>query len=223
MKLQMIVVFIMSVIFSTALFSSDSVPYRKSRYINDYASVINDKNAGEIMLLLKRFEKRTGIEASILTIGSASDYTAGKEGVDVLAANAINEWKLENNGILLLVAVADRRLKVELGQALAESGEEKFQEIINNVIVPYFKAGDYSAGIYEGAKAMTQSFSSHRNSSKTQGPELLIFILIGGAVLLFAIAGISFIWGRNKTRKQLVKQPADSGKKGYGGGAVGDW
>ncbi|PKL91086.1 MAG: hypothetical protein CVV21_09850 [Candidatus Goldiibacteriota bacterium HGW-Goldbacteria-1] len=220
MRLRIAVAFIIFIIFSTALFSSDSVPYRKSRYINDYASVINDKNAGEIMLLLKRFEKRTGIEASILTIGSASDYTAGKEGVDILAANALSEWKLEQGGILMLVAVNDRRLKVELGQTLAESGEKKFQEIINNVIVPYFKAGDYSAGIYEGAKAMTESFSSH---GKTKGPEFLVFILIGGAALLFALAGISFMLGKNKTKKQFVKQPVDSEKKGYGGGAVGNW
>jgi len=223
MKFRLINAIIISLSISVLLSASDSVPYRKSRYINDYASVINDKNAGEIMLLLKKFEKRTGIEASILTIGSSSDYTAGKEGVDALAANALSEWKLKKGGILLLVAVNDRRLKVELGQALAESGEEKFQEIINNVIVPYFKAGDYSAGIYEGAKAMTQSFSSHRNGSKTQGPELLVFILIGGAVLLFALAGISFVLGRDKTGKQFIKQSVESEKKGYGGGSVGNW
>ncbi|MBN2755076.1 MAG: TPM domain-containing protein [Candidatus Goldbacteria bacterium] len=220
MKLRLAAAAAVFLLFAPVIFSTDSVPYRKSRYLNDYASVINDKNAGEIMLLLKRFEKKTGIEASVLTIGNASDYAAGSEGVDFLAARALSEWKLQESGILLLVAVNDRRLKVELGRNLAESGEQKFQEIINNVILPYFKAGDYSAGIYNGAKAMTEAFS---RQGGVKGPQLLVFSLIGGALFLFLLAGVSFIAGKNKERKQPAGVPENNGKKTYGGGAVGRW
>ncbi len=220
MKARLISAVLIFLVFFCALHASDMVPYRKSRYINDYAGVINDKNARDIMLLLKKFEQKTGIESSVLTIGRAADYSAGKEGIDMLASQALAEWRLEDSGILLVVAVSDRRLKIELGRLVDETGWDKSREIIDNTIIPYFKSGDYSTGIYEGAKAMTVAF---KPSVKSQKPDMLIYFLLGGALLFFAAAGISFAVSKAKKPKQNFTAQPKTGRKGYGGGAVGSW
>jgi len=220
MKLRFVSAVLFFCVFLCTLYASDMVPYRKSRYINDYASVINDKNARDIMLLLKKFEQKTGIESSILTIGRTADYSAGKEGIDMLASQALAEWQLDDSGILLVVAVSDRRLKIELGRSVDETGWDKSREIIDNTIIPYFKSGDYSTGIYEGAKAMTVAF---KPSIKAKKPDMLIYFLLGGAALFFAAAGISFTVSRGKKPRQKFTAKSDAGRKGYGGGAVGSW
>lgn len=223
MKARFIPAALIFVIFSCALYASDMVPYRKSRYINDYAGVINDKNARDIMLLLKKFEQKTGIESSILTIERAADYSAGKEGIDMLASQALVEWRLDDLGILLVIAVSDRRLKIELGRSVDENGWDKSREIIDSAIIPYFKSGDYSTGIYEGAKAMTAAFKPSVKSNKAKKPDMLIYFLLGGAALFFAAAGISFAVSRAKKPRQNFTAKAETGRKGYGGGAVGSW
>lgn len=64
--------------------------------------------------------KKTGIEAVVVTINSIGDYQTGDATIEAFATNLFNTWgighKKENNGVLILVAVKDRKARIELGK-----------------------------------------------------------------------------------------------------------
>ena len=77
------------------------------------------------------------------------------DSIENFSINTAKKWKLgqadKDNGALLVVAIDERALRIEVGYGL-EGTLTDMQNglIIRNVIVPYFKSGDYGAGITEG-------------------------------------------------------------------------
>ena len=114
--------------FFTNVFALD-VPALQGR-VNDYANVISKNDEQQINEYLTNVENQTGIQIAVLTIPSL---------------------KGEDNGALLLVAMEERELRIEVGYGLEGLlTDAKCGLIIRNVIIPEFKDGDYSGGIKKG-------------------------------------------------------------------------
>ena len=129
------------------------VPQLNGR-VNDYASIIDDDTKTEIESYLEALESQTGIQLAVLTIPSL-------EGDDIasFALRVCEKWQLgqkdKDNGGLLLAALEEHSLRIEVGYGLEESlTDAKCGLIIRNVIVPEFKNGNYSQGILNGIKNM---------------------------------------------------------------------
>ncbi|MGE5458324.1 MAG: TPM domain-containing protein, partial [Methanococcaceae archaeon] len=125
--------------------SLNGMPEPTNNYVNDYANVITDANKESIKSMLKSVESQTKTEIVVVTINSVSDYRnvpetetvdysindgitttvtsdepAGTtESIEEFALDLFNTWgigdKEKNNGILILVAVEDRRCRIQLG------------------------------------------------------------------------------------------------------------
>lgn len=134
--------------FFTNLFALD-VPALQGR-VNDYANVISKNDEQQINEYLTNVENQTGIQIAVLTIPSLKGEDIAAYGVKVA-----EKWKLgqkgEDNGTLLLVAMEERELRIEVGYGLEGLlTDAKCGLIIRNVIIPEFKDGDYSGGIKKG-------------------------------------------------------------------------
>lgn len=99
---------------------------------------------------LEAFEKSKGAQIFVLVVP-----TTGEDGIDQYARRVYDQWQLGrekiDDGILLVVAKDDRRLRIEVGYGL-EGAVTDLQagRIIREFITPYFAKNDYSAGIQEG-------------------------------------------------------------------------
>lgn len=134
--------------FFANLFALD-VPALQGR-VNDYANVISKNDEQQINEYLTNVENQTGIQIAVLTIPSLKGEDIAAYGVKVA-----EKWKLgqkgEDNGALLLVAMEERELRIEVGYGLEGLlTDAKCGLIIRNVIIPEFKDGDYSGGIKKG-------------------------------------------------------------------------
>jgi uncharacterized protein len=66
----------------------------------------------------------------------------------------------ENNGVLLLVSVKDRKARIELGAGYGRRRDSDASRIMNNKIVPYFRKGQYAKGIIEGTEGLIKEFGN---------------------------------------------------------------
>ena len=127
-------------------------------YINDFAGLLNARDKANVEALFTGLKQVHGIEATVVTIDSISDYNTGDATIESFATSLFNTWgigdKEKNNGILLLVAVGDREVRIEVGSGYENSQNANMKEVINEHILPSFRSGNFSQGIYRGSRAI---------------------------------------------------------------------
>jgi uncharacterized protein len=118
--------------------------------IVDQANVISADARASIETKLIDLEAKSGIQLVVATVNSLE----GQE-IEPYANQLFRNWKLgekaKNNGVLLLVAPNERRVRIEVGYGLEGTLTDALAKvIISNAITPRFKAGDFSGGIARG-------------------------------------------------------------------------
>ena len=187
------------------------IPYLTGR-VNDNAQIMTAEAIHSLSEKLRLHEEGTTNQVVVLTLRSLEG-----ESIDDFAYRVFNEWKLgqkgKDNGVLIVVVPDDRKMRIEVGYGLeANLSDVLASRIIQNVMAPRFREGDYSGGITEGALAVIEileggdaqgltDLSNIEESSTTglsglESPDLSIMerILIGafifGLIGLFTVLGI---------------------------------
>src|SRR5499426_3940058 len=118
--------------------------------IVDQANIIPADTRAALESKLADLEQKSGIQLVVATVSSL-------EGQDIepYANELFRSWKLgektKNNGVLLLVAPNERRVRIEVGYGLEKTLTDALSKvIIANAITPRFKAGDFSGGVSRG-------------------------------------------------------------------------
>lgn len=150
--------FIIWLLPAAAVSAQSSYPTADDLYVNDYANVISSADEAQIRDLLAEYEAGNGVQMTVLTVRSISEYNTGDAIIEQFATNLFNEWGVgqasRNDGVLFLVAVEDRELRIELGSAYGVAFDRRMQRIIDQIIIPYFRQDNYSLGIHEGSRAI---------------------------------------------------------------------
>ena len=120
----------------------------------DQAGVMSAESRADVETKSKELEDKSGIQLVVATVTSLQ----GSE-VETYANELFRFWKLgeaqKNNGVLLLVAPNEHKVRIEVGYGLEGTLTDALSSvIIANVIVPRFKANDYSGGIERGVDAI---------------------------------------------------------------------
>jgi len=168
------------------------VPPLKGR-VNDYAGMMSPATERLLEATLQRFEEAESTQIVVLTIP-----TLAGDALEDFSIRVAEQWKIgrkeRDNGAILVVAKAERKLRIEVGYGLegrltdAVSGR-----IIRNVIAPEFKAGRFEQGIISGVNAMIQvvqgEFEGVQGGRHTPRPDtgagsavfflIVLFFLIG--------------------------------------------
>src|SRR5260370_28488326 len=118
--------------------------------IVDQADIIPAATRSTIEPRLADLETKSGIQLVVATVNSLD----GEE-IEPYANELFRSWKLgektKNNGVLLLVAPKERRVRIEVGYGLEGTLTDALSKvIITNAIAPRFKTGDYGDGVTRG-------------------------------------------------------------------------
>ena len=133
-----------------------------SAYVNDYAGVLQSGIKTQTEDLIAKVEKETNSEIAVAIVSSLEGVS-----VEEYAVTLFEKWgvgkKKEDNGVLLLVAIEDRKLRIEVGYGLEGTITDlEAGNIIDDVIVPKFKQNDYSTGVYDGVVAIANQIYAEK-------------------------------------------------------------
>jgi len=137
-------------------------------YVNDYAHMISGSARAKLEEELKSFEQSDSTQLVILTIPSLEGEPPEDFGIRVVEA-----WKLgqarKDNGILLLVSRDDRKMRIEVGRGLEGRLTDLMAgRIIDLVIKPWFKRGDFDGGFAAGIASL---IDATRGEFKSEGED----------------------------------------------------
>ncbi|MBB6479295.1 TPM domain-containing protein [Spirochaeta isovalerica] len=147
--------FILSTAFLLLLpLGAQNIPELKG-YVNDYAGVISSSEEREITSLLSSLEKSTSAQIAVLTVDDLQGYD-----IESFSIKTADQWKLgqkgQDNGILILLSMAEKKVRIEVGYGLEGSmTDAKSGYIIRNIIIPEFQKGNFGTGLYKGAEAVS--------------------------------------------------------------------
>ena len=136
-----------------SLFALD-VPKRPEGYVSDYAKLLSDSTRGRLEQALRDFEDKTGNQVLVATFPRLEGEVL--ENYSIRLAQA---WKPgrkgKDNGVILVIFKEDRKVRIEVGYGLEGVLTDALCKlIIENEIVPRFRAGDYDGGIERAVTAI---------------------------------------------------------------------
>lgn len=184
-------------------------------YVNDYAQVITDDVEQYIADRSRQLNSLSGSQIVITAIDSLDGAA-----IEDYSYKLANEWEIgdkdKDNGILILLAVSERKIRIEVGRGLEGAlNDAKAGRYIDNYAIPYFKDDDFSTGIYNLYNALLNEVCIEYNieSIETDIPQEEDEDLdIGTIILIISFIIIFFIgWGT----KNHGRGP---GGPGFGGG-----
>jgi uncharacterized protein len=189
--------------------------------------------------------KEEQIALFVVTIPSLSSYEASALGIEGYATALFDHWGIgsqeRNHGMLLLVSAGDRKARIELGAGFERNYDSQSADIMQSLIIPSFKRGDFSTGIVDGARGL-DAMARGLQLPKATAPWWFLPAIIGAAVLLGFVIFNLFKTGRSGWAWALIafiavilffvlRSAARSGGSGGGfgggssggGGATGSW
>src|SRR6266852_3140884 len=129
------------------------VPEFHERVI-DQSRTLSPQELQSLESTLAQFERETSNQVVVLIVSSLQGESMEEYSLRVAEKNKFGK-KERNNGILLLIAKDDRKLRIEVGYGLEGALPDAVaDQIIRHVIVPHFREGDYFAGISAGIDAI---------------------------------------------------------------------
>ena len=206
--------FVVVACFAANLFGQMKFPKtpKPGQLVQDYAGIISDEDNKAIREIQFKTFEQFDTPIVVVTISSKAEFKAEGEGIERVAHELFDRWqigkriedgKLINQGILLLVSVGDRKARIELGADWGHRWDNRCDEIMQRSIVKRFKKGDYSGGILEGVKKLAAMAESDPKSSPSLSlfenmdeplnqvspiPKLWAYLGIGAGLLVMLLA-----------------------------------
>ena len=145
------------------------VPYLQGR-VTDNAEILTPAAAERIRNLLQAHETRTTNQLAVLTISSLEGQS-----IEDYAIAVFDTWKLgqkgKDNGVLVLIAPGERRMRIEVGYGLeGRLTDLEAGRIIRNIMAPRFKSNDFDGGIEQGVRAIVGQIEGTADISQKDAP-----------------------------------------------------
>ena len=212
---------------------ADDIPARPPAPVVDLAGIIDDSVKAKLNRYMRELEQKTTAQMAILTIKSLE----GQPLEDLSITVAHDKWKLgqkgKDNGVLMMVALKDRKYRIEVGYGLEGILPDSLVGGIGRqYLVPYFKKGDYSGGIYAAALVIANKIAdeagvkisglpavTQTQPSKAQKRSSGFF---GKIISLLIFLVVFFIFIRNpRSFLALMLLSSMGGRRGHWGGSGG--
>jgi len=192
----------------------------------DQANVLPAETSAAIERKLADLESRSGIQLVVATVSSLQ----GQE-IEPYANELFRNWKLgektKNNGVLLLVAPNEHRVRIEVGYGLEGTLTDALSKVIvANAMAPRFKAGDFGGGISRGIDDIITVLTTDASDwqkrpslrlDNEQSTEPLNWVLVAGLIglVILLIVSPGFRWFFFNVALNIL---FSSGRSGSGGG-----
>jgi uncharacterized protein len=189
----------------------------------DQAGVMTAASRSDVEAKSKALEDKSGIQLVVATVKSLQ----GSD-IESYANQLFRSWKLgetkKNNGVLLLVAPAEHKVRIEVGYGLEGTLTDALSSvIISSAIVPRFKANDFSGGIERGVDGIISVLSGDtadwqpKQAVRRDDPSGVFNTLFPFLFFFFIVFLFRFLTGSGSTTTGGRFIP----RGGYGGGTWG--
>jgi uncharacterized protein len=188
-----------AVLFGAPAFADDpSVPPfpELSGPVVDEASILDAGTRQALTDKLSAYDQQSGNQLVVVTVQTLDGYPIEYWGYELGRHWGIGQ-KDKNTGALLIVDVAEHKLRIEVGYGLEGTLTDALsQDIIRNSIAPKFRQGDYAGGISDGVDAILQVLGGqaqevqhqrHRDNFST------LWLILFLAFILFRVLGSGFL------------------------------
>lgn len=131
-------------------------------HVVDTAGLLQATQAEALAQRLRQFEQQHGSQIVVLIVP-----TVQPESIEQYSMRVFDAWKIgrkqANDGVLLLVAVRDRKLRIDTGYGLEGALPDAIaKRIVADIIAPRFKAGDPYAGLQAGVEQILTRVEGER-------------------------------------------------------------
>lgn len=211
-------------------------------YVQDYAQVLSAEDKRKLLSIGQELDNKTTAQLAVVTV-----KTLNGQPIEDYALSILREWgigsKEKNNGALIVVAVQDRRSRIEVGYGLEGLLTDGLTgRIQDQAMIPYFRKGNYAAGIVNGyavtasliakdAGVQLASINSEQiavpakttNNTDQEYP-FWLKLLIGAGIVLLLIIDNLFLGGvltQMLFFMFLRGRGGGGGRGGFGGGSGG--
>lgn len=205
-------------------------------FVNDFAGVMQNSNREQLDNTLSEFKDKTGIEIVVVTVNDMGGLDENTYAIELFKEWGIGS-KERNDGLLILVAEQERRLRIEVGYGLEHIiTDGTAGQIRDRYMSPYLKNNDWDTGITQGALAAAsiiaedmgvkledvitggisrQAPVSSRRPRSQGSPLSLIFMIIVFFLLLRSRFGRTILLG------MFLGSMLGGRRRGYYGGGFG--
>jgi len=199
--------------------------------VYDYVGLLDAGQKQALESKLVRYADSTSTQIVVAIIESTNG-----EDISLLTAEWGQTWGIgqadEDNGILILLAHGDRRIDIGTGYGIEYRITDLMAErIINRIIIPEFKKGDFYRGLDLGAdaifSALNGEFEENRDFSKSSGIPFQAILFIGFIILIIILSARKNKGGGknggNRSGASLLDiiLLSSLGRGGFGGGGGG--
>jgi len=141
-------------------------PPELTQPVNDFANVVDPESARDIEALIRSLQQATGDVVVVATVDTVAPYADIREYAVKMFENrgrGIGE-RGRDNGLLILLAVQDRQVRIEVGYELEQFITDAFAgETSREAMVPSFRRGDYGEGLLAGTSRIINRIAQGRN------------------------------------------------------------
>lgn len=212
-------------------------------YVNDFAGVFSQNEKERMQAISTLVEDKTGAEIAVVTVESIAPYGS----IEQYSVDLASKWGIgkegEDNGILMILAMSERRVRLEVGYGLEGAIPDGLAgEILDKSILPALQEGDYGRGFIQGIEAVAgiiaeeydvtlgnYDLREHKKYSQSAGGLdlsriifILIFLFIGGGRFLWPLLFLSGGYHRRGSFGGGFGSGGSFGNfSGFGGGGFG--
>jgi uncharacterized protein len=217
------------------------LPVLTDRPVNDLASVIDAPHAATIEAMCRELKQKSGDTVFVVTVNTIAPWGDIREyAVKLFEKQGLGE-RGKDNGLLILLAVQERRVWVEVGYGLEPYITDGFAgETSRQVMTPFFRQGDYGGGLEAGAARFIGRIAEARKIEITGAPApaaprhapslppnaifVLFLLVFVGIRWLSSMSGLGRRrsgWGRRSGWSGWNSGVGPFGGGGFGGGFGG--
>src|SRR5882762_1528996 len=206
-------------------------------HVTDLTGTLSAPQIQDLESRLGAFERGKGSQIAVLMLPSTQPETIEEYSIRVADAWKIGRARVDD-GVILIVAKNDRKLRVEVGRGLEGAIPDAVaKRVVSDVIAPHFRSGDFYGGVAAGTGALMKLIEGEplpappsASGTFDGGFDLLTIAVLVVAVLVFGFIGVLFALAAGSPRSRGWSTGSrggwsaggwsggDSGGGGFGGG-----
>lgn len=228
--------------FCTSILAQSLPAPPQGGFVQDNAKILSGSTIEETNLISNQLWQNEKIALYTVTFPATLASTIDRQGIEKTTRDLFDYWELNskdrNYGILLGISPSNRKARIEFGKDWNHRFDAEAEEIMNTILVPAFKSGNYDQGVLQGVEALNHlarglGLPPHKNP-----PWVLPALIIGGIIIAATIislfrsgksgwgwailAGIGILIFFLLRTSKKGGNPLGGGSSG-GGGASGSW
>ena len=160
--------------------------------INDEAHIFSQNERDELLNLVQNFEQNSTTQIAIVTLNSLENKSIEELSLEIARGYKLGQ-KEDSNGVLLVVAPNEKKVRIEVGYGLEGTLTDAISsQIINSVMIPQFKNGKMSEGVKDGVLAIIKVASGEEFGSKFSLGNIPFGVIAFIAGILSCFASVIF-------------------------------